>query len=161
MVYTRGSVDDWNRYASVTGDSGWSWNSIFPYFLKTELWNAPADKHNTAGQYNASLHGTSGLVGVSLPGYPTPINNLVISATKELGGPYSFNLDYNSGYPLGIGRFTTSLSPAHEILTHYAKVGDKVLFWLDRAAAALLHTLPRNTSTDRIYRFYLGLRYRG
>jgi choline dehydrogenase-like flavoprotein len=34
MAYSRGSKDDFNRWASVTGDAGWSWNNVFPYFLK-------------------------------------------------------------------------------------------------------------------------------
>lgn len=34
MVYTRGSDDDWNRYANVTGDHGWSWNALQKYFKK-------------------------------------------------------------------------------------------------------------------------------
>ena len=34
LFYTRGSEDDFNRYANVTGDSGWSWNSILPYYIK-------------------------------------------------------------------------------------------------------------------------------
>jgi choline dehydrogenase len=34
MFYTRGSMDDFNRYAALTGDPGWSWDEIFPYFLK-------------------------------------------------------------------------------------------------------------------------------
>jgi hypothetical protein len=34
MGYTRGSAEDFDRYASVTGDDGWSWNSLIPYILK-------------------------------------------------------------------------------------------------------------------------------
>lgn len=34
MIYTRGSKDDFNRLASVTGDNGFSWNSLNPYFRK-------------------------------------------------------------------------------------------------------------------------------
>ena len=34
MIYTRGSEDDFNQYAEVTGDSGYSWSSIEPYFKK-------------------------------------------------------------------------------------------------------------------------------
>jgi choline dehydrogenase len=34
MVYTRGSKEDYDRYAKLTGDKRWSWDSIFPYFLK-------------------------------------------------------------------------------------------------------------------------------
>lgn len=34
MFYTRGSKDDYDRWAKVTGDPGWSWNSLLPYFFK-------------------------------------------------------------------------------------------------------------------------------
>ena len=34
MVYSRGSEDDFNRFANLTGDQGWSWNEIQPYILK-------------------------------------------------------------------------------------------------------------------------------
>jgi hypothetical protein len=34
MVYSRGAADDFNRYAELTGDEGWSWDQIFPYILK-------------------------------------------------------------------------------------------------------------------------------
>ncbi|KAJ7841202.1 aryl-alcohol-oxidase from pleurotus Eryingii [Mycena olivaceomarginata] len=55
MFYTRGPKDDFDRYAKLTGDAGWSWNRIFPYFL------------------------------------------------KELPAEFPFNLDMNSGKPLGVG----------------------------------------------------------
>ncbi|KAJ6494585.1 aryl-alcohol oxidase [Mycena sanguinolenta] len=102
MVYTRGSVDDFNRWAEVTGDEGWSWNNLFPYFLKNEDFSPPQDHHNTKGQYNPAVHGTSGINTVTLSGYPTPIDSMVIDTTKQLSG-YPFNLDMNSGYPIGIG----------------------------------------------------------
>ena len=34
MVWTRGSVDDYNRYAKVSGDPGWSWDALKPYVKK-------------------------------------------------------------------------------------------------------------------------------
>ena len=34
MVYNRGSSQDWDRYASISGDEGWSWNSVQQYFRK-------------------------------------------------------------------------------------------------------------------------------
>ncbi|KAJ7449301.1 aryl-alcohol-oxidase from pleurotus Eryingii [Mycena latifolia] len=64
MAYTRGSADDYNRYAKVTGDPGWSWDRLLPYFFKA--------KH-------------------------------VIQTTKELPEEFPFNLDMNSGKPLGFG----------------------------------------------------------
>ncbi|KAJ7215763.1 hypothetical protein B0H12DRAFT_1224587 [Mycena haematopus] len=102
MVYTRGSKDDFNRWATVTGDQGWSWNNIYPYFLKNEDYGPPTDHHNTTGQINPSLHSTTGMNGVSLSGYPTSIDSRIIETTTQLSG-FPFNLDMNSGTPLGIG----------------------------------------------------------
>lgn len=34
MVYTRGSREDYDRYARISGDEGWSWNKMLPYFRK-------------------------------------------------------------------------------------------------------------------------------
>jgi choline dehydrogenase len=37
MAYTRGTRDDFDRYARLVGDEGWSWNRILPYFLKAGI----------------------------------------------------------------------------------------------------------------------------
>ncbi|KAJ7314286.1 alcohol oxidase [Mycena albidolilacea] len=103
MVYTRGSKDDYDRYAKLTGDKRWSWDGIFPYFLKNEKWVRPADHHDTAGQYNPLVHSTYGLNPVSLSGHPWPVGPRIIQATQELPHAYPFNLDMNSGKPLGVG----------------------------------------------------------
>lgn len=34
MTYTRGSSQDYDRYASVSGDQGWGWIKMAPYILK-------------------------------------------------------------------------------------------------------------------------------
>lgn len=38
MVYAHGSTDDWNRYASVTGDAGWNWANIQKYIAKVRFY---------------------------------------------------------------------------------------------------------------------------
>jgi choline dehydrogenase len=37
MFYTRGTSEDFDRYAKLTGDVGWSWDQILPYFFKVFL----------------------------------------------------------------------------------------------------------------------------
>ncbi|KAJ6478867.1 aryl alcohol oxidase [Mycena vulgaris] len=97
MAYTRGAADDFNRYAQLTRDDGWSWNS-------TENWTAPADHHNTQGQFNPAIHGTHGPISTSLGGFSwSEFEHHVIQTTKELPNDFPFNLDMNSGQPLGIG----------------------------------------------------------
>ncbi|KAJ7346360.1 aryl-alcohol oxidase [Mycena albidolilacea] len=102
MVYTRGSKEDFNRWAAVTEDDGWSWDNLLPYMTKNEIWSPPADNHNTAGKFDPAVHGFEGITAVSLSGFPTPIDSRIIAATSELEG-YPFNLDMNSGNPIGVG----------------------------------------------------------
>ncbi|KAJ7715728.1 pyranose dehydrogenase [Mycena maculata] len=110
MVYTRGSADDFNRYAALTGDPGWSWDRIFPYFLKTEKWTPPADHHDTDGEFDPTVHSTDGINSVSLNGYPWPIfDHHVIQTTRELPEEFPFNLDFNSGQMLGVGWLQSSI----------------------------------------------------
>ncbi|KAJ7790180.1 alcohol oxidase [Mycena olivaceomarginata] len=102
MVYTRGSKEDYDRWAKVTGDDGWSWDKLIPYMRRNERFSPPADYHNTTGQFNPAVHGFKGINTVTLSGFPTPIDSRVIGATSELSG-FPFNLDMNSGFHLGIG----------------------------------------------------------
>ncbi|KAJ7693402.1 alcohol oxidase, partial [Mycena rosella] len=102
MAYTRGSKEDFDRFAKVTGDDGWSWNSLVPYMRKNERFSSPVDHHNTTGQFNPAVHNFDGVNTVSLAGFPSPIDSRIIETTTELA-EFPFNLDMNSGYHLGIG----------------------------------------------------------
>ncbi|KAJ7242995.1 aryl-alcohol oxidase [Mycena rebaudengoi] len=103
MWYTRGSSDDFDRYANVTGDPGWRWEAMQPYFFKNEKWVEPADHHNTTGQFDPSVHSTTGINSVSLPGFQWPMFPRVIETTKEMPDDFPFLLDMNAGTPLGVG----------------------------------------------------------
>ncbi|KAJ6454627.1 aryl-alcohol oxidase [Mycena sanguinolenta] len=86
MAYTRGSFEEWDRYAKLSNDSGWSWLEMLPYMFK----------------YNPLVHSTTGITSVSLPGFPHPFDPLVIATTKEFPKAFPFNLDMNDGFPLGL-----------------------------------------------------------
>ncbi|KAG6916145.1 hypothetical protein DXG01_008296 [Tephrocybe rancida] len=103
MIYTRGSQDDFDRYASVTRDQGWSWKSMQQYFRKNERFTPPVDNHDVTNQVDLSIHSKTGINSVSVSGFPTPIDGRVINATSQLGGDFKFNLDINSGNELGFG----------------------------------------------------------
>ncbi|KAK0447249.1 aryl-alcohol oxidase precursor [Armillaria borealis] len=131
MVYTRGSFQDYDRYALVSGDDAWGWDALQPYFRKNERFVAPADNHNV--QVNS-------------------IQQCIASmTTAELPDEFPFNPDYNSGYQLGIGwtpittgngtrssSQTSYLAPEKENL-HGSPVFDAVEFTQD--AGASIHTL--------------------
>lgn len=103
LVYTRGSADDIDTWAKLSGDEGWSWDNMLPYFKKGEKLNTvPRDGHNTTGQYLPAFHGFDGVIGVSLPGYPYPFDGRVINTTQELA-EFPYRVDMNSGEHIGIG----------------------------------------------------------
>ncbi|KAH9945030.1 aryl-alcohol oxidase-like protein [Epithele typhae] len=102
MLYTRGSSDEYDRVANITGDEGWSWKHMLPYMIKSETLSPPVDGHDTRSQVNATLHGFHGPVLTSLPGNSTILDGRVIMTTSELA-EFPFNLDMNSGNPLGLG----------------------------------------------------------
>ncbi|KAK7052423.1 pyranose dehydrogenase 1, partial [Favolaschia claudopus] len=103
MWYTRGSRDDFDRYAKVTGDPGWRWDAMQKYFYKNEKWSPPADHHDTRGQYDPGVHSTTGINSVSLPGYEWPMFKHVIKTTVKMPEEFGFVVDYNAGVPLGVG----------------------------------------------------------
>ena len=120
MFYTRGSSEDFDRFAEVTGDEGWNWDNLLPYFLKvrtsillmtkfvhsklfqSEKWVPPADNHNTTGEFNPKFHNTKGMVRVSLPGFKQSLDDKVIAAGQQLGGIFEFDEDQNDGNNLGL-----------------------------------------------------------
>ncbi|KAL0578821.1 hypothetical protein V5O48_003189 [Marasmius crinis-equi] len=117
MAYVRGASSDYDRYARVTGDPGWSWDALQPYFRKNEQWIPPADGHNTTGQFDPRVHGFHGINSVSLYGFSIPdLDSRVTALSEERPDLFHFNLDTNSGSPIGIGIAT--------ILTHGAIVSD-------------------------------------
>ncbi|KXN83156.1 hypothetical protein AN958_01769 [Leucoagaricus sp. SymC.cos] len=109
MVYTRGSSSDYDRFAAITGDEGWSWDNIQKYLQKHEKFQEPVDNHNITGQYDAAVHSTQGRVPVTLPGFLHPaVDNVTIQASLELGGDFQYNVDMNSGTPLGLDQVLRS-----------------------------------------------------
>ncbi|KDR77799.1 hypothetical protein GALMADRAFT_155550 [Galerina marginata CBS 339.88] len=100
-MYPYNTADSVDRYAKVTGDEGWSWQNMLPYFKKIEKFTPPSDRHNTTGEFNPSVHGFNGFNSVSLPGAATVIDNRVNLAIEQLRGEFVPNLDTNSGSPLG------------------------------------------------------------
>ncbi|PPQ78312.1 hypothetical protein CVT25_011683 [Psilocybe cyanescens] len=105
MAYTRGSKDDYNRWAQVTGDSGWSWNNLLPYFFKNEQFTQSVYDGNNglSPVINPSVHGVNGSMFTSLPTNAKPIDPRVIQVTQELPSTFPFLQDMNAGTPLGVG----------------------------------------------------------
>ncbi|KAF9561263.1 FAD/NAD(P)-binding domain-containing protein [Agrocybe pediades] len=104
MVYTRGSSSDYDRFARVTGEPSWSWDALQPYIRKHEGFVPPVDGRNPAGEFDPRFHGFTGPIHTTLPALLNPsIDARILAASRQLHGDFSFNLDMNSGTPLGTG----------------------------------------------------------
>ncbi|TFK35280.1 aryl-alcohol oxidase [Crucibulum laeve] len=127
MQFMRGSSDNFDRWAKHTGDPGWSWKKLFPYMLKLESWSTPSDHHNTTGQFNPSVHGYSGPLSISLPGYPQRIDDMVIRTTTQLSEDFPFLLDINSGRPIGVGWMQRSIRNGERSSSATAYLGSRYI----------------------------------
>ena len=71
--------------------------------IQQERFTPPADLHNITGQFDPTAHGYNGITSVSLPGFPQATDDMVLKATQQLPDEFPYNVDFNSGNPLGIG----------------------------------------------------------
>lgn len=101
MVWTRGPASDFDRLAHVTGDSGWSWDSLRSTLIGVESLVAPPDGHDTTGEINPAIHCSNGPVKISVQD-TTALGSRIFNTTTQLA-EFPFNEDMNSGNPLGIG----------------------------------------------------------
>ncbi|GAB0095741.1 hypothetical protein DMENIID0001_111590 [Sergentomyia squamirostris] len=94
MYYVRGNNDDYNNWAAL-GNPTWNWDSVLPYFKKSEM-NLNPEIANAFGGY---YHSTTGLQAVQLFNSNDSINAVLIQAALEMG--YQFLQDYNADKYIG------------------------------------------------------------
>lgn len=66
-------MDDYNRWADVTGDPGWSWKNLLPYFFKVGFppnskWSLIQDDGLTFVECGRTRDGLLQLTGTTLMG---------------------------------------------------------------------------------------------
>lgn len=94
-VFTRGCPEDYDRWARKEGASGWSFDEIKPYFIKSE------DNDVMAGEH----HGHGGPLGVSsLDAHP--LTKRFVQSCQEAGIPYTS--DFNGPDQTGSGIYQTT-----------------------------------------------------
>ncbi|KJA26264.1 GMC oxidoreductase [Hypholoma sublateritium FD-334 SS-4] len=164
MFYTRGSSSDFNRFATVTGEPSWSWDNLQPYVFKHERWTTPADNHSTVGEFNPAVHGFNGFVKTTLPGFLNPaLDSRIIKAANQLGGDFAFNLDMNSGNPLGVGWLASTAgggersSAATSYLAPQFQARPNLHILLSTRVTRILQTTGAAAHTLRTVEFTTGL----
>lgn len=82
MAYVRGNKEDFNEWSAL-GNTGWSYEEILPYFIKSE--------HNE--QIESEYHGQGGPMHVSYSRQPSVFAEAFVAACNDTGIPS--NGDYN------------------------------------------------------------------
>jgi choline dehydrogenase len=90
MIYIRGNRADYDHWAYL-GNAGWDYESVLPFFKKSE------DYWGGAGRY----HGAGGSLTVSRIDNPSPLTNAFLAAGRSLG--IEKNCDFAGESALGIG----------------------------------------------------------
>ncbi|XP_032795569.2 LOW QUALITY PROTEIN: glucose dehydrogenase [FAD, quinone] [Daphnia magna] len=78
MLYVRGNKKDYDDWQAL-GNTGWSFDNVLPYFIKSE------DNRNPYIAANTKYHGTGGYLTVQEPAYTTPLGPAFVEAGVELG----------------------------------------------------------------------------
>lgn len=93
MCYIRGDARDYDEWAQLSGDAGWNWSSVLPYFRRSEGNERGGD----------SLHGGDGPLSVSNLRHHNTLSQAAIDAAASLGYPLS--IDFNGANQSGFGYY--------------------------------------------------------
>jgi len=92
MIYIRGVPSDYARWEAL-GASGWTYDEVLPYFLRSEDNN----------RFCNETHAVGGPLGVSDIDSIHPLTRAWLQACQQAGLPY--NPDFNSGNQAGCGLY--------------------------------------------------------
>ncbi|VUC32404.1 unnamed protein product [Clonostachys rosea] len=109
LYYIRGNKAEYDAWERL-GNPGWNWDTLLPYFIRSEKFAIPAKAQGEAGMsYLPQYHGESGPLNT---GHPSHVENGTFydSARKtceELG--FSLNPDMNGGKTRGFGAYPKTM----------------------------------------------------
>ncbi len=104
MLYVRGHKDDYNQWAQL-GCTGWSYDDVLPYFIKSEGTERPLDEY----------HGKDGPLKVTTRSSELSLNDHFLAACKETGIP--FTEDFNGAVQDGCGEYDQTISGGRRMST--------------------------------------------
>jgi choline dehydrogenase len=98
QVFLRGAHADYDAWRDTYGCDGWDFESVLPYFIRSERNSRLA----------APWHGDQGPMAVSDPVEPQVLSRAFLRAAQEAGLPV--NDDFNGARQFGAGYYQTSTS---------------------------------------------------
>ncbi|KAL2834369.1 hypothetical protein BDW59DRAFT_46795 [Aspergillus cavernicola] len=144
MSYTRAQNEQINNW-EVVGNKGWNWQSLFPYYKKSEGFEVPTQDQTAHGaEYDPKYHGKNGPLKV---GWPTAMTNSsvfpVLNETFEQLGVH-YNRDANGGNMVGFTVHPDTLDRENNVREDAARA----YYWPYEARSNL--KIVSNTQANRI-----------
>lgn len=105
MTYLRGDAAVFDSWEDL-GNRGWNWETLLPYFKKSEQYIAPSDVQMLTGaSYEPGNHGLEGSVHVGYPAKLQPNNysDAALATWETLSVAHSPDLNSGVGRGFGIG----------------------------------------------------------
>jgi choline dehydrogenase len=93
MIYIRGNRHDYDAWRDEHGATGWGYDDVLPYFIKSE----------GNDRLHDSFHGTSGPLHVEDLRFQHPLTQAWLDAARAHGLP--LNGDFNGATQDGVGRY--------------------------------------------------------
>ena len=108
-AWTRGHAADFDMWSKEVGDPRWPYNSLLPYFKRSEHWHNDKD--------DATQHGFAGPIHTSSGGRGYPLREPIREAFLSTG--IRFNPDMNNGSPNGLAQLVENW---HEASRQHAAI---------------------------------------
>lgn len=100
QVFTRGTPEDYDRWAGPEGCPGWSFKDVLPYFIRSEGNETLAEP----------WHGSDGPLGVCDLQSPQPVTRAFVRSCQQLGMRHNF--DFNGAAQTGAGFYQATVRDA-------------------------------------------------
>ncbi len=97
MIYIRGHRNDYDRWAALPGCEGWDYDSVLPWFRKSEGYTGPESPY----------HGREGEMGVSIPDCGLELFDVFLEGAQQAGLPRTD--DFNGEQQEGAGSYQVTI----------------------------------------------------
>jgi choline dehydrogenase-like flavoprotein len=147
MTYARPEdvqVDLWEK----VGNPGLNWNSLLPYFKKSEMFQVPnADQRAAGAIYDADAHGLNGPLNVGWQIEATGNASFIMlnETWSKIGVP--FNHDINSGKARGFATAPSTVDSSTDIREDSARA----YYWPIVAQRKNLFTFVNTTANKMVW----------
>ncbi|KAG9853152.1 alcohol oxidase, partial [Aureobasidium melanogenum] len=119
MVYNRGTVGTFAKWASLVGDSSWNWDGVYPYYRKSPHFT-PSNSHLRAANASvglvddtAAFASNGGPLQVSYPNFAQAWSSFFPQGFEEVGIPF-LEQGISSGHLDGYASVTLTIDPTEQ-----------------------------------------------